>query len=48
MEHALGIDPSEVLRVSGKTGLGVDELLARRHRARPAARRATPTRRCRR
>ena len=31
------IDPDEVLRVSGKTGIGVDELLARHHRARPAA-----------
>lgn len=28
MQSALGIEPAEVLRVSGKTGLGVDELLA--------------------
>ncbi len=27
MEQALGIDPDDVLRVSGKTGLGVDELI---------------------
>ena len=27
MEHALGIDPTQVLRVSAKTGQGVDELL---------------------
>src|SRR5437870_7448399 len=27
MEHALGIAPSEVLRCSAKTGLGVDELI---------------------
>ncbi|MFL5339190.1 MAG: translation elongation factor 4 [Gemmataceae bacterium] len=27
MEQALGIDPDEVLRCSGKTGLGVDEIL---------------------
>src|SRR5262249_31786415 len=28
MEHALGIKPGDVLRVSGKTGIGVPELLA--------------------
>jgi GTP-binding protein LepA len=28
MEHVLAIDPSDVLRCSGKTGLGTDELLA--------------------
>src|SRR5437667_369910 len=28
MEHALGIDPTQVLRVSAKTGQGVDELLS--------------------
>src|SRR5437660_7937820 len=28
MEHAVGAVPSEVLRVSGKTGAGVDELFA--------------------
>ena len=28
MEHSLGIDPDEVLRVSAKTGLGVDTLLS--------------------
>src|SRR5438132_7865912 len=27
MEQALGINPADVLRVSGKTGVGVDELL---------------------
>lgn len=27
MEHALGIKPAEVLRASGKTGMGVDEVL---------------------
>src|SRR5262245_60592639 len=27
MEQALGIDPSQVLHVSGKTGLGVEELI---------------------
>ena len=27
MEQALGIDPDEVLRASGKTGMGVDEVL---------------------
>src|SRR6266702_3369449 len=27
MEQALGIDPADVLRCSGKTGLGVDEIL---------------------
>jgi GTP-binding protein LepA len=27
MEQALGIDPKDVLRASGKTGLGVDEIL---------------------
>ncbi|HEV3444384.1 MAG TPA: translation elongation factor 4 [Gemmataceae bacterium] len=28
MEQALGIDPTQVLRVSAKTGLGVDEVIA--------------------
>ncbi len=28
MESAVGVSPAEVLRVSGKTGVGVDELLA--------------------
>ena len=37
MEQALGIEPDEVLRVSGKTGLGVEELLAGHHRPRAAA-----------
>ncbi len=27
MEHSLGIDPSEVIRVSAKAGIGIDELL---------------------
>src|SRR5438270_21880 len=27
MEHALGINPADVLRASGKTGLGVDEII---------------------
>src|SRR5207245_9575639 len=27
MEHAVGATPAEVLRASGKTGLGVDEVL---------------------
>src|SRR5262249_51097942 len=27
MEHALGVTPADVLRASGKTGLGVDEVL---------------------
>ena len=37
MEQALGIDPEDVLRASGKTGIGVEEVLARHHRARAAA-----------
>ena len=37
MESALGVEPEDVLRASGKTGLGVDEVLAGHHRARPAA-----------
>src|SRR5262249_46389811 len=28
MEHAVGVNPPEVLRVSGKSGVGVSELLA--------------------
>src|SRR5207302_251 len=28
MEQALGIDPGDVLRASGKTGIGIDEVLA--------------------
>ena len=27
MEHALGIDPTEILRCSGKSGIGVDEVI---------------------
>ena len=27
MEHSLGIDPSEIIKVSAKTGLGVLDLL---------------------
>ena len=46
MESALGIDPKDVLRASGKTGLGVDEVLAGHHRARPAAARRSRRRRC--
>ena len=37
MEPALGIEPADVLRASGKTGIGVDEVLAGHHRARAAA-----------
>src|SRR5947208_11729647 len=28
MEHALGVAPADVLRASGKTGIGIDEVLA--------------------
>ncbi len=45
MEHvARRSIPTRSSRVSGKTGVGVEELLAGDHRARPAARRAIPTR----
>ena len=37
MHSALGIEPEDVLRASGKSGMGVDEVLQRDHRAHPAA-----------
>ena len=37
METAVGVVPADVLRASGKTGLGVDGRARRHHRARPAA-----------
>ncbi len=38
MEQSLGIDPTKIVRVSAKTGLGIDDLLAAiLHRVRPPA-----------
>ena len=36
METALGIDPRTVIHASGKSGMGIDEVLAGHHRARAA------------
>ena len=44
----LGIPADEILRISAKTGEGVPELLDAVVERIPRARRATPTRRCRR
>ena len=48
IENVLGIAAEDILRISAKTGEGVPELLDAVDRAHPAARPATPTRRCRR
>ena len=47
MEQVIGIDADDVLRISAKTGMGVEELLDAIDRADPAARGRSRTPRCR-
>ena len=48
IEEIIGIDATDAVRVSAKTGEGVPELLEALHPAHPGAARATARRRCRR
>ena len=47
LAHIIGCEPDDVLRVSAKTGLGVERAARRDRRARCRPRSATPTRRAR-
>ena len=48
IETVLGIPAEDILRISAKTGEGVERAARRGLRAHSRRRRATPTRRCRR
>ena len=48
IETVLGIPAEDILRISAKTGEGVDRPARRRRASASRRRRATPTRRCRR